>query len=106
MHEPKRITFEEWVAAVNGEEWGGVRPLVIKDDELAVFLASYADMLHLKPCPFPRCDTCEEAQRYWWDWCNSLSGPIRIRLQRHLKAQRIPLPRHPGDDVDLSPAQR
>lgn len=106
MRDIHRITFQEWVDTINGEGSGAVRPLIITDEEVAVFLAGYADMMAMKPCPIPTCSGCEEAQRYWWDWCNSLSGPVRIRLQRHLREVGVPLPRHPGDDIDLSSARR
>jgi hypothetical protein len=103
MKEHTRVTFEQWRSSGTAKVAAHTSGLVITDDEVATFLAAYADMMHLKPCPFPHCPGCEEAQRYWWDWCNSLCGPVRVRLQKHLLESDIPLPFHPGDDIDVVP---
>ncbi len=71
--------------------------LVIKDAEVEVFLYWAAKLRKLTPCPVRECDWCENADRFWWDWCNSMHGANRIRLQREMKQNGIPLPPHPGD---------
>jgi hypothetical protein len=74
--------------------------LIIKDSEVEIFLFWGAKLIKEVPCQEPDCPRCENACRFWWDWCNSLHGANRIRVQRELKARGIPLPPHPGDDIE------
>jgi len=75
--------------------------LIIKDHEVEVLLFWGAKLRHVVVCPLPECERCERADRFWWDWCNSLHGANRVRLQKEMKLAGIPLPPHPGDDVVL-----
>jgi len=73
--------------------------LIIKDHEVEVLLYWAAAWMDKTPCPLTECDRCDRAHRFWWEWCNSLHGANRVRLQRELRRQGIPLPPHPGDEV-------
>jgi hypothetical protein len=73
--------------------------LIIKDEEVEAMLWWGAKLRQVLMCPIAECEACEEADRFWWDWCNSIMGPNRVRLQRKMTEDGVPFPPHPGDDV-------
>lgn len=73
---------------------------VVRDDEVAFMLAVTADLMSRSVClAQPDCEKCNTFHALWWDWCMSLCGPIRIRLQGHLRIAGIPLPPSPWEEV-------
>lgn len=81
---------------------------LLTEDEIGNLLFWSAGFFHLEPCPTSgeMCEVCGPSHHLWWDICNSLSGISRIKLQRSLRESDIPLPPHPGDDVDVVPTAR
>ena len=81
---------------------------VVRDDEVAFMLAVTADLMSRSFCLKVDCEKCDSFNALWWEWCNSLSGPIRIRLQGHLRNAGIPFPPGPYEETprrDLSTAR-
>jgi len=72
---------------------------VVRDDEVAFMLAVTADLMDRHQCIEVNCVKCNAFNALWWDWCMSLSGPIRIRLQGHLRVAGIALPPSPWEEV-------
>lgn len=71
----------------------------MRDDEVSFILAVSADLMGRSTCLDAECVKCNAFNALWWDWCMSLSGPHRIRLQGHLRNAGIPLPPSPWEEV-------
>src|SRR5688572_8693728 len=87
--ENRAILTELWWEGLVGHPTS----LVVRDEEVAHFLCRMAEYMHRAPCFYGRdCDACNIDRDLWWDWCNNLAGPVRIRLQRVMRECDIPLP--------------
>jgi hypothetical protein len=73
--------------------------LIITDVEVETFLFWGAKFMQLEACKLAHCLLCEKAHRLWWEWCNSLHGANRIRLQRVMRHRGVPLPPGPSEIV-------
>jgi hypothetical protein len=73
--------------------------LVIADHEVEYFLMHMASGMARLTCQTVECEVCVASCRFWWDWCNSLHGANRIRMQRRMRELGVPLPPHFGDVV-------
>jgi hypothetical protein len=94
--EHRKILEELWLGKV-GASSGGI---AIRDEEVAHFLCKFAEIVSITPCLFgASCEACNLERAIWWDWCNSLAGPVRIRLQRVMRDCGIPLPPGPWEEV-------
>lgn len=74
--------------------------IVLSQEEAMAFLSLAArNMAHDKWCnPFV-CETCNTLARVWWDVCNELSRVNRVKVQRALQMDGVPLPPSPVDLV-------
>ena len=75
------------------------RTLKITETEMAFFLIDQAIVLAGEASYEIGGDIREWMERNWWEWCGSLSGPVRVDMQAAMREVGVPLPNHPGDDV-------
>jgi hypothetical protein len=73
--------------------------LVITDWEVETFLYWGAKFFLLEDCGIKNCRRCDQAHNLWWEWCQSLHGANRVRLQRTMRDNGVPLPPGPAHGV-------
>lgn len=69
--------------------------MVVRDHETAWMLLRWADLMARQQCGDLTCEACEADWHLWWDLCNGLAGPTRIRMQKLMLETGIPLPAGP-----------
>jgi hypothetical protein len=91
-----RQALMEWEEQDARQRTGG---LVVQDRELAYFLVNSAVGHHSMECNDGKCLVCNHFSAVWWELCNDLAGPTRIRMQRIMREADIPFPNGPWEVV-------
>ena len=92
-YQPK---VQEWFHGVGTLPTSGI---VMADVELAFFLMESAMGYATMTCDPHQCEVCNAFATMWWDVCNSLEGPVRIRMQRIMRDNGVPFPPAPAEEV-------